>query len=220
MCQRYWFLMFLLASAANTACAEDVEQLFLSNIRYMCEWAKTSAPGSNPVRIRACDPKENPSPKETDEDLAAWWKYWRDQDTDETRAFEKKWDVALEQHMADVDRKAKAAKRLAAEKRHAAQIAALPEASTEEVCRLARNRLVNEANAELSRRRAFAPRELELIAARQVSIGMSEGALLCSWGPPERANRSVGSWGVHIQYVYPGRKYIYTQNGKVTSWQD
>src|SRR5688572_15860581 len=123
MLRRQWPLLLLLVAVPGLA--EDAEQLFLSNIRYMCEWAKTSAPGSNPVKIRACDPAESPSSKETDGDLAAWWKYWRDQDTDGTRAFEKAWDAALLAHLEDSERKEKEAKKAANAKRRAAQIAAL-----------------------------------------------------------------------------------------------
>ncbi|MBE9509118.1 MAG: hypothetical protein IMY86_13860 [Chloroflexi bacterium] len=54
---------------------------------------------------------------------------------------------------------------------------------------------------------------------------MSELALLAAWGSPESINRTVGVWGEHRQYVYPtGRayhnKYVYTQDGIVTSYQD
>ena len=40
-----------------------------------------------------------------------------------------------------------------------------------------------------------------------------------SWGQPDDINRSVGSWGVHEQWVY-GDEYLYFENGKLTSWQD
>lgn len=53
----------------------------------------------------------------------------------------------------------------------------------------------------------------------RIRIGISECQLFASFGLPERANRSVGSWGVHVQYIY-GRTYVYTKNGAVTSWQD
>ena len=61
--------------------------------------------------------------------------------------------------------------------------------------------------------------EVAVVRVEKVQLGMSEAALLCSWGRPERVNRSVGSWGEHKQYIYGGR-YVYVENGKVTSWQD
>jgi hypothetical protein len=58
------------------------------------------------------------------------------------------------------------------------------------------------------------------IADKKIKLGMSEQALLCSWGePPGGVHSSVGSWGVRKQYVYAGT-YVYVENGKVTSWQD
>lgn len=58
-----------------------------------------------------------------------------------------------------------------------------------------------------------------LTKRERIKLGISECQLFASFGLPERANRSVGSWGVHVQYIY-GRTYVYTKNGTVTSWQD
>jgi hypothetical protein len=41
-----------------------------------------------------------------------------------------------------------------------------------------------------------------------------------SWGKPESINRSTGSWGVHEQWVYGGRNYLYFENGKLASIQN
>lgn len=73
--------------------------------------------------------------------------------------------------------------------------------------------------SELMKRKVFSEQEWGLIEGRKLQLGMSELALICSWGDAER-NRSVGPWGEHIQYVYPSGVYVYVQNGKVTSWQD
>jgi hypothetical protein len=61
--------------------------------------------------------------------------------------------------------------------------------------------------------------EVALVKAKEIRLGMSEAALLCSWGRPQSVNRSVGAWGEHKQYIY-GRVYVYVENGKVASWQD
>lgn len=58
-----------------------------------------------------------------------------------------------------------------------------------------------------------------LVRKSALRIGISECQLYASWGLPEDQNRTVGGWGVHIQRVY-GSGYVYTENGKVTSWQD
>lgn len=59
-----------------------------------------------------------------------------------------------------------------------------------------------------------------LLAKREeIGLKVSRCQLYASWGAPQGENRSVGSWGEHIQHIY-GRSYVYTRNGVVTSWQD
>lgn len=64
------------------------------------------------------------------------------------------------------------------------------------------------------------------IADRNIWIGMSEDQLLMSWGIPKDKNNTVGSWGIHSQWVYADfGPYVYLEGKdehslKVTSWQD
>lgn len=61
----------------------------------------------------------------------------------------------------------------------------------------------------------------KLIKEQKVRIGMSLCDLYASWGYPDAENRTVGGWGVHIQHVYGDfGPYVYTENGRVSSWQD
>jgi len=56
-----------------------------------------------------------------------------------------------------------------------------------------------------------------------IRIGMTKEQATASWGRPQDINRSVGSWGVHEQWIYgefPHSTYVYFDNGKLTSWQD
>jgi hypothetical protein len=57
------------------------------------------------------------------------------------------------------------------------------------------------------------------IFAKKIWIGMTKDMAILSWGNPETINRSVGSWGVHEQWVY-GDAYLYFENGVLTSWQN
>ncbi len=41
-----------------------------------------------------------------------------------------------------------------------------------------------------------------------------------NWGQPDKINRSGGSFGVHEQWVYEGKGYLYFQNGKLVSYQN
>ena len=61
------------------------------------------------------------------------------------------------------------------------------------------------------------------IADGKIYIGMKEEHLLASWGKPRDINKSVGSWGVHKQYVYgydvSSFQYVYVEDGEIVSWQ-
>lgn len=59
-----------------------------------------------------------------------------------------------------------------------------------------------------------------LVRKEKIRIGVSECQLYASWGLPNSQNKSVGQWGVHVQYVYGDGTYVYTENGRVTSWQN
>ena len=80
---------------------------------------------------------------------------------------------------------------------------------------------------ELIRRNVITSDEWTYIDHKKIRLEMSEVALICSWGKPGlygRINKSVGSYGVHRQYVYRkcsscSTTYVYVKNGKVTSWQ-
>lgn len=60
---------------------------------------------------------------------------------------------------------------------------------------------------------------LECVRRRQVCPGMTAEELELSWGRPESKNKSGGTFGLHEQWVYGLGRYVYLQNGTVTSWQ-
>lgn len=72
--------------------------------------------------------------------------------------------------------------------------------------------------AELREREYFSDGEMQLIADQTVKIGMREQALRCIFGRSWSANRSVGSWCTHTQYVFQDYGwYVYVENGVVVS---
>jgi len=50
-------------------------------------------------------------------------------------------------------------------------------------------------------------------------LGMTEEMAVVSLGYPDKKNRSVGSWGVHEQWIFNGL-YLYFENGKLNSYQE
>lgn len=57
----------------------------------------------------------------------------------------------------------------------------------------------------------------------RVMRGMSQEQVRNAWGNPSKINKSIGSYGVHEQWVYErgrgGSQYIYFENGAVSSMQ-
>lgn len=82
--------------------------------------------------------------------------------------------------------------------------------------------------AELVRRNAISAAEWDTINKKQIQIGMSELAFLCSWGFPGgwgAIRETTYKYGTATQYVYRSCRgcastYVYTRDGKVSAWQD
>jgi len=79
--------------------------------------------------------------------------------------------------------------------------------------------LKSELIRELQRRGALTQAQRKRIEEGKLNIGDSELMIYAVLGEPEDINRTVGSFGEHKQWVYPSQ-LIYTENGKVTGWQD
>ena len=71
---------------------------------------------------------------------------------------------------------------------------------------------------------AFTEREWEAIDARRVFVGMSESALICSWGLPGSCGGiNCSSYGP-TQYAYQScdgygsSRFVYVEDGRVSDW--
>jgi len=59
------------------------------------------------------------------------------------------------------------------------------------------------------------------IINNEIWLGMTKDMASESIGWPTDVNKTTGSWGVHEQWVYDKEgKYLYFENGILTSWQD
>lgn len=58
------------------------------------------------------------------------------------------------------------------------------------------------------------------VRAEKIRIGDSECHLFAAWGLPNNSNRTVTRSGVSTQHVYGRGNYVYTDNGRITAWQD
>jgi hypothetical protein len=89
---------------------------------------------------------------------------------------------------------------------------------------LKREEIQKEIDAENIRLEKFYIRKYGLSTYNKLKsghywIGMTKEMATISLGKPNRINRSVGSWGVHEQWVYDS-VYLYFENEKLTSYQD
>ena len=59
-----------------------------------------------------------------------------------------------------------------------------------------------------------------LVTKGKVKIGWDKKLCKLSWGEPEKINTTKGSFGTHVQWVYPDESYLYFENGKLTAIQN
>lgn len=56
------------------------------------------------------------------------------------------------------------------------------------------------------------------VAEGNIKIGMNKNMVRDAWGSPDHINTTRGKYGTHEQWVY-GSRYLYFENGKLTSMQ-
>lgn len=78
----------------------------------------------------------------------------------------------------------------------------------------------NTVRARLKLLYALTVKEWKQVDSGKVNIGTSELALQCIFGKPKKVNSTTNKYGTHKQWVYHNNVYIYTEDGKVTSWQN
>lgn len=76
------------------------------------------------------------------------------------------------------------------------------------------------SKADLSSKYKLTSKDKEAIKKQTYFIGMSDNALVLSFGRPSKVNRTVNSQGASEQWVYGMNKYFYFKGGKLKSWQD
>jgi|TARA_B110000503_G_scaffold15302_1_gene21341 hypothetical protein len=84
--------------------------------------------------------------------------------------------------------------------------------------------IIRKGKEELNRRSEINSKYDPLIAKRIINekyfLGMTDEMARDSLGRPKDINRSVGSWGVHEQWIYSNDLLLYFENGILTSYQN
>lgn len=206
------FVLFVCAVAvllSNTAVADDSTDR--ERAVFLCEWSKTHAPSDNPEPLNFCQAPDSATIGAMGSQTAEWWKYWDQKDGGAATllhdSFEKDWRDLLQQQQSEFQRKQE--EELAREVRKRSSL---------ELCEIFHNIGSKSAYEELKRRNALSASEWNLVLEQSIQIGMSELALICSWGSAH-VNRTVTRYSVHKQYVY-GAGFVYVENGRVTAFQD
>lgn len=60
----------------------------------------------------------------------------------------------------------------------------------------------------------------ECIIHHRVAIGMTKEMAKAAWGKPRKVNRTATAYGIHEQWCYNSRCYLYFDDGILTSWQN
>lgn len=121
-----------------------------------------------------------------------------------------------------------------AEKNKAAESERIERNKTAEIERIKRNKATENERIErnktaenerkeriISLTKQYNAAIAEKILNGEIWLGMTSEMAKESRGNPQKNNRSVGSWGVHEQWVYEYAGInLYFENGKLTSWQD
>ncbi|HCT94321.1 MAG: hypothetical protein A2X19_08035 [Bacteroidetes bacterium GWE2_39_28] len=82
-----------------------------------------------------------------------------------------------------------------------------------------RYKIENKNRVQNDLEKRFGKENASRISRHMIWIGMTSDMAAASIGSPIKINRTTGSWGIHEQWVYHSR-YLYFENGKLTSWQD
>lgn len=214
-----FLLLLALPAFANEDDARRGPYSYWTQMQFLCEWGKAND-ADNPVEMGVCTEGIAVDASKLEMDERAWWNNLSERDHVRYEELKPKFDADHQAYVKDLVKKAERARADAQRARIAKRKASIPTMNTDQLCREYRLYKTPEAQVRLRDSKEFPPADMYAINDAKVYIGISEKAMFCVMGPPDDANRSVGSWGVHVQYVYRGRVYIYTQNGKVTSWQD
>jgi len=87
-----------------------------------------------------------------------------------------------------------------------------------------RQAFIKSRQAFVGKNKHLAQRFKNAILNGQILLGMSQGMVIASWGHPDDINKSVGSYGVHEQWIYSyystDRYLLYFENDVLTSWQE
>jgi len=192
----------LAACAMSAAHAESLpDQITLSQGKYFCTWKNVPGAPPNPTPTPFCA-EPAPRPRDVSDQMADWWGYLYRHDADAAVRLQDKFRA---EWSAETDPSRKAA---------AASL------SNSDLCSRFGRYHAEEDRAEIRKRKIVSQSEWPLVDAHRVRVGMSEVALLCSFGPPDSINRTVTSALVQKQYIYGDDSYVYVENGRVISFQN
>ncbi|MEP7314648.1 MAG: hypothetical protein ABI859_18840 [Pseudomonadota bacterium] len=173
----------------------------------LCLWLKKNPPPEMVGQPAVCDPSRKLNVQETRDDIRQWFGLWEmRQQTghpDPEAAFDAWHRERLNARLANQGNNREAYKRYVA---------------ISDLCTDYHRRGSIKALAELKRRNPFEPRDMDLVLVQKVALGMSEDALICSWGPTQM--RPVGEPGDGGRIYDYGEVEIGVEHGVVLTIDD
>ena len=91
--------------------------------------------------------------------------------------------------------------------------------------RAEQNKKIKEGNTKYKQSliNKYGDRNANRILEHKIWLGMTDEMAVKSWGNPDDINRTVSTYGVKEQWIYgdiSNRRYLYFENGILTTWQD
>ena len=211
----FCYMLLIPTNAANAGDPIQGDHL-ADKATYLCLWR--GAYPENPIPLPACDQADSKS--KAISEMEAWWQWMFNTYTNKTTSFRDEFEAdwlrdrkptldkearIAREHVAAVRKEKEAAAQREESLRqakwkaeHGAYVASFPSLSNESLCDVVHVGFPADsllaARQELQRRHVIDPAEWPSISNHKITIGMSELALICAWGPAS-ANRTARAPG-------------------------
>ena len=173
----------------------------------LCLWLKRNPPPAFVGMPAVCDTSRRMTVQETRDEIRQWFGLWEMRQQSGQPGPEPTFDAWHRERLNT--RLAQQGNNREAYKRYAA---------ISDLCTDYHRRGSIRALAELKRRNPFEPRDMDLVLVQKIALGMSEDALICSWGPTQM--RPVGEPGDEARIYDYGEVKIQVERGIVVAIDD
>jgi len=211
---------------SHAGAAEYNRRLVLIRAHYLCDWAPTHLDiRENPMtfcKSLTTWALEGYGYEKIETEVMLWWAFWIRKDPALGAAYLGKFEDAFAAEEREMQLAAEGrSPRMKARARQGEVVARNASMmSPADLCFALNFYRLRAFRQELERRHVLSEEEWHLIDEERLKIGMSELAMVCSWGKPKRVDRVIDAAPEHKMHVYAEDRIVHTENGHVTAVQD